>query len=746
MPSSICFDSETRSFTLRLKTSAYLLKILPDGEVMHAGFVPLPEGAAPSLAPARLADYGDPNYVWEAQAQPFEYPAFGDISHHEVAFKASFPSAPGQLQPGEAPNLPVRDVRLRYHGHEIRNDAQPLGAPAHGRPAKNNGPRETLLLRLKDAAYDFWVTLCYRLTPEHDLIERWVEIKNGTRENVEIDIADFGVLHLPPGRYEATRAAGGWAREFVAERHRLEQGTFVLDQRGLNTGHASNPFFLVNECGKAGEESGTVHFGAIAWSGNWRLRFEALPTGPCRVFAGYEASDFALTLAPGESHLTPACLFGCSPAGRGGASRRLHAFIRERVLPGFADDEFRPVLYNSWEATYFDLSLEKQSELARIAASVGIELFVVDDGWFGARRNDRAGLGDWVVSPRVFPEGLKPLIDEVRRLGMKFGLWVEPEMVNPDSDLYRAHPDWVLHFPGRPRTEKGYRNQLILDFGRPEVVDHIFGVLDSLVRENGIDFFKWDMNRYVTEPGSVAGKAIWRRHVEGLYRILDRLRKNHPRLDIQSCSGGGGRIDPGILARADQVWTSDNTDARDRVFIEDGFSLAYPARVMESWVTHDTNHQTGMSHSLDLRFDAAMRGALGIGSAINQLSPGDLEIYRNKIAFYKKIRPVVQGGDLYRLQTASESGCSIWLTVLPDASRAVYSAIVLAQLQGIYLAPQRLRALDAAASYAVIDEQGRELGRYPGWQLMSLGLPGDSGYSGLGCATRSRTLLLEKTG
>lgn len=458
---------------------------------------------------------------------------------------------------------------------------------------------------------------------------------------------DFGVLNLRAGRYELVRVAGNWAREFVPVSQGLEAGTFVLDQRGLNTGHAANLFFLVHERGDATEEAGVVYFGAMAWSGNWRLRFESLPSGACRIFAGYEASDFGLTLGAGEMHRTPAVVFGCTDAGRGGASRALHRFTRERVLPGRAPGEPRPVLYNSWEATGFDLSLENQTALARTAAAVGVELFVVDDGWFGARRHDRAGLGDWTVSADVFPDGLRPLADEIRRLGMQFGLWFEPEMVNPDSDLYRAHPEWVLHFPGRPRIEQ--RNQLILDFGRPEVVEYLWAQMDARVREIGIDFIKWDMNRYAYQPGSVAGKRIWQRHVEGVYGLMDRLRAAHPRLAIQTCSGGGGRIDLGILARTDQAWVSDNTDAHDRAFIQEGFSFAYPACVLESWVTEEKNPQTGRLSSLDLRFDVSMRGALGIGSHLNELSPADLESYRRKIAFYKKIRPIVQGGDLYRL-------------------------------------------------------------------------------------------------
>jgi alpha-galactosidase len=490
----------------------------------------------------------------------------------------------------------------------------------------------------------------------------------------------------------------------------------------------------------ATEETGTVYFGALAYSGNWSLRFESLLTRALRVHGGYEPSDFAMTLGPGESHTTPAFVLGCSHEGRGGASRRLHAFTRDYVLPEPRNGDLRPVLYNSWEAVYFDMSFESQAQLARKAAAIGIELFVIDDGWFGGRRNDSAGLGDWVVSSDVFPSGLNPLIEEVKSLGMRFGLWVEPEMVNPDSDLYRAHPDWVLHFPGRPRTEQ--RNQLILDFGRPEVVEYIWELLDRLVRDHDITFFKWDMNRYASEPGSPAGKLIWLKHVAGVYSIMDRLRAAHPRLEIQSCSGGGGRVDLGILARTDQVWTSDNTDAYDRVRIQDGFSLAYPPRTMECWVTHEVNHQTGRAASLDLRFDVAMRGALGVGTSLNKLSDEELATYAEKIAFYKRIRPTVQTGRLYRLHTSENE--STWFVVSEDGNRGVYSAIVISQLQGYYRAPSRLPGLHDNLKYAVIDEHGAVLGQWSGFQLGTLGLPGDTRFGGLNCAIRSRTLMVEK--
>jgi alpha-galactosidase len=323
------------------------------------------------------------------------------------------------------------------------------------------------------------------------------------------------------------------------------------------------------------------------------------------------------------------------------------------------------------------------------------------------------------------------LIEEVHRLGMQFGLWVEPEMVNPDSELYRAHPDWVLHFPGRPRTE--WRYQLILDFGRREVVEHIYAMLEKLLRDHAIDFIKWDMNRYATEPGSVAGQAIWRDHTAGVYEVMDRLRRAFPRLQIESCASGGGRVDLGILARTDQVWTSDNTDALDRIRIQEGYSLAYPARAMEAWVTHATNLQTGRVSSLSLRFDVAMRGSLGIGASLNELDDAELADYASYIAFYKRIRHVVQNGRLYRLQRVEEHGTSVIEYVAADGREAVCSVAVLDYQQGWVRPPAPLRDLDPAALYAVTDRHGAEVYRASGFELMTVGIPGDAsggpGYS-----------------
>lgn len=732
----IHYNSETRTFNLVLATSVYAFQVDAVGRLVHLAWAPRP--ADDHVIDGRNG-YEDTESVvsFRHQNQCDEFLTFGDVTYHGVSLKASFASLPGPPAAHEALHLPIRDVRLRYAGHEIVTDSRPGLAPTHGLPTSDSSPRETLCVTLRDPVQPFTVTLCYRLTPEYDVLERWCELENTGQETISIETLDFGVLHLPRGTTELTSVFGGWAREFTVQRERLPVGSRLVEHRGLQTGHAANPFFLANRPGQAWEESGQVYFGALAYSGSWHMTAEHLPAGDVRIHGGYNPVDFSLALEPGQRHVTPAWVCGVSDAGWGGASRRLHAFARQRVLPrapGWAEE--RPILYNSWEATLFDLSYAGQVELARKAAAIGVEMFCVDDGWFGARRTEYAGLGDWVVSPEVFPDGLDPLIDEVHRLGMRFGIWVEPEMVNPDSDLYRQHPAWVLHFPGRPRSEA--RWQLVLDFGRPEVVAYIFDVLDRLLSQHAIDFIKWDMNRNVTEPGSAAGQAIWRRHTEAVYSIMDRLRRQFPHLSIESCSGGGGRIDLGILARTDQFWTSDNTDAFDRIRIQEGCSLVYPAMAMEAWVTDVPNLQTGRISPLSLRFDVAMRGALGIGANLNHLNQAELDECARFITFYKRLRRVVQQGNLYRLQRLEECGVSIVQYVLPDRREAVYSVAVYDRQVDQFRPPAPLKGLNPAATYSALDRHGQEVYRASGFELMTRGILGESGM-GIGY---SRTLHL----
>jgi alpha-galactosidase len=493
-----------------------------------------------------------------------------------------------------------------------------------------------------------------------------------------------------------------------------------------HTGHNLNPWFAIDS-GDAEEEHGRVWFGALAWSGNWRISVEQTPYQQVRVTGGFNTFDFAYPLNPGQSLETPQFYAGFTNEGFGGASRMLDKLELESIEPGGLNARVRPVLYNSWEATEFNVSEEGQKALADKAAKLGIELFVVDDGWFGARNNDRAGLGDWVVNPKKFPHGLKSLIEHVNKLGMDFGLWVEPEMVNPDSDLYRAHPDWVMNFPGRPRGE--LRHQLVLNLARDDVRDYIFSVLDRLASEYNIRYFKWDMNRTFSEPGwpemaADEQKKLWVKYVWNLYDILKRLRAKHPNLEIESCSGGGGRVDLGILRYVDEFWTSDNTEAFDRLRIQEGFSQAYAAKLMSAWVTDVPNMNT-RSTPLQYRFLVAMQGALGVGANLNKWTDADFSLATRLIGGYKNVRHTVQQGRLYRLLSPRTNDTTANQYVAQDGADSVLFAFRHSQEYNTLPPLVYLKGLEERSVYRVESIDGKLSGGaadYSGAYLMHHGL------------------------
>jgi alpha-galactosidase len=359
------------------------------------------------------------------------------------------------------------------------------------------------------------------------------------------------------------------------------------------------------------------------------------------------------------------------------------------------------VLYNSWYATEFNVDEAGQEMLADKAANIGVERFVVDDGWFGQRSDDHAGLGDWYVNPTKFPHGLKPLIDHVHSLGMDFGLWVEPEMVNPDSDLYRKHPDWAMHFNGRPRTES--RHQFVLNMARDDVKEYTFHWLDALLSNNDIAFLKWDYNRYFTEPGWPEvpvedQRSLWVKYMQNVYETIDRLRQKYPKLEIETCASGGGRVDLGMLHRTDQAWTSDNTEAFDRLTIQEGFSYAYAPHVMMDWVT---DASSGFSVSLKFRFLVAMQGALGVGANLGKWQQEDFALARDMIGYYKSVRATVQNGSLYRLASSRQAEFSASEYVAEDGSQAVLYAFLHSQRLGQPVPRVELRGLEENAVYRI---------------------------------------------
>lgn len=558
---------------------------------------------------------------------------------------------------------------------------------------------DKLELGFRDRNYPLDVTLHYRVHGDSDVIERWTVVRNAGDEPVTLLRTDSAAWALPPLRdYRLSHVTGQWCAESQLRREQLPYGETVLTSRRGITSHHANPWVML-DAGEATEEHGRVWSATLAWSGSWRITAQRTPDGRAGFTGGVGHDGTNVPLAPGEEFTTPPFAGLCTDGGFGAASRAWHAYTIAHVLPH--PDEVAPVLYNSWEATGFDVDEVSQKALAERAAELGVELYVVDDGWFGARRSDRAGLGDWTPSPDRFPNGLTPLVDSVHRLGMGFGLWVEPEMVNPDSDLYRQHPDWVLHFPDRPRSE--LRNQLVLNFARRDVADWSYDWLTRLVGDHGIDFLKWDMNRAFSEagwPGQQDGAdRLGPQYVRNLYGVIDRLRADHPALRIESCSGGGGRVDLGILSRTDQAWASDNTDAADRMGIQHGYGQIYPARTMGSWVTDVPNQLTGRTVPLRFRFHVAMAGALGIGGDLTHWSEEELREGAALVAEYKQVRHLVQHGRLDRLSPPAEDAVSMVQYTAADASEALLLAYRRTSRHGAAQVPVRLRGLAPGARY-----------------------------------------------
>jgi alpha-galactosidase len=564
--------------------------------------------------------------------------------------------------------------------------------------------KEGFIVVLKDISRDIFVELHYTVDEATGILGRSAVITNRTKQPLTIEQAAAASWNLPSGAdYSLHYLSGRWAAEDSLNRQQILPGKTVLESRRGSTGHQNNPWFAIERGNSMNEETGEVWFGALAWSGSWSISIEQDQLRQVRVTGGYNPFDFSHHLAPGEQLSTPVFYGGYSRQGIGGASRALHRFELTRILPQAPKVRPRPIIYNSWEATGFNVNEAEQEALAEKAASLGIERFVMDDGWFGQRKDDHAGLGDWYVNPQKFPNGLKPLIDKVHSLGMDFGLWVEPEMVNPESDLYRKHPDWVLNFAGRPRSES--RNQLVLNLARQDARDYVFEFLDNLLSTNDIAFLKWDYNRNWSEPGwdAVATdeqKEVYVKYVENLYSILRELRAKHPKVEIESCSGGGGRVDLGVLSFTDEVWPSDNTDPFDRLTIQDGFTYAYTPGVMMAWVTDSPNWVNKRTTSVEYRFLSSMQGSLGVGANLDKWTPEDFAVAKDMIAAYKQVRETVQHGSLYRLISPQHnSEYSATESVSLDKQQAVLFTFLHSSQKGYPFPRVYLRGLDPTRQY-----------------------------------------------
>ena len=542
-----------------------------------------------------------------------EYTVFGGTMYRESDLKVVFPDK-------------CREIELEFVNAEAENNE--------------------LTVVFKDKVYPLQIALKYAINDNDDIITRWVEVTNKGEEKIVLDRVFSGELTLPSQYpYKIKNTNGSWGGEYVETESELEGGALVFDSKRGTTGHNQSPYFIAHQ--NADEKQGDVYFGTLAYSGSFKVLCTRDLFYKTRVSMGLNDHDFKYELKGGETFTAPKFFCGYT-VGFGEMSRQMNRFAVNHVLPKQFNNKILPVLYNSWEATEFDVNVLHQTALAKRAAKMGCELFVMDDGWFGKRNHDRAGLGDWYVNRVKFPRGIDELIKNVNKLGMDFGLWFEPEMVNPDSDLFREHPDWAYHYD--TRTANTLRHQLVLNMTRKDVQDYIFERMDEMLTNHNIKYIKWDMNRPLSETGAEnldCPQELWYRHTQAVYDIVDKLKEKHPDVCIESCSSGGGRSDYGALLHFDQVWPSDNTSSIDRMMMQKWFTYLRPTKVMRAWVTDINWYNPPMS--LDFRFHVAMQGALGVGGNLTKYGLKDLACAKKNIELYKEIRHLVQFGDLYRV-------------------------------------------------------------------------------------------------
>lgn len=541
-----------------------------------------------------------------------EFPVYGGLRYKEVCLKAEF------YDKG-------REIVYKYLGYDILENE--------------------LIIKLVDDYYKLNINLHYKVYEEYDLIERWTTLENNSEHDIKIERLYSAQFHIPYEGLNFSNVHGHWGAEQQRFVQKVNYGKiYVENRRGIST-HNHNPYFILDK--DANETSGEVYFGAFKLSGNFSGIVEQTQYGETLVQFGINPHDFEFNLKSKESFKTPSILAGYSATGFETMSHNFHNFAKDNVLR----KGLRPVLYNSWEATEFKVNCDEQIKLAKKAKDIGVELFVVDDGWFGERDSINNGLGDWYVNRKKFPNDLNPLIEEVKNNGMKFGIWLEPEMVNPLSQLYKEHPDWIYHFENRPTDTS--RGQYVLNITKEEVKEFVFNTLDELLSKYDIDYIKWDANRPISQSG--VDKSIWYNHIMALYDIVNRLKVKHEDVLFEACASGGGRIDYGILGIFDDFWTSDNTDALDRLTVQESYSYIYPIKAMRAWVTDCPNFLSNRNIPLRFRYHSAMMGTLGIGSNILKFNDEEIEMSKKLIEEYKEIRDVIQEGDFYRLENTSKN-------------------------------------------------------------------------------------------
>lgn len=663
---AITFHEQSKEFHLTNGKISYIMEIMANGQMEHLyfgraitdreSFHHLHEEEPRSLMAVNVPEPGTLSLEFARQ----EYPSYGTGDYRS-------PAVTVQQENGS------RISAFTYVSHEIFPGKKSI-APLPSTYVEQDEEAETLEITLHDPVTDTDLVLSYTIYRDYPVVTRHARFFHMGKERIILDRALSASVEFSDMNFEMVQLSGAWSRERYVKNRKLEMGIQAIQSLRGASSSEQNPFLALKRP-EATEQQGEVYGFSLVYSGSFLAQVEVNTHEMTRVMMGIQPETFSWELHAGESFQTPEVVMVYSGRGLNGMSQTFHRLYRTCLMRGEWRDKVRPILLNNWEATYFDFTEEKILAIAGKAKEAGAELFVLDDGWFGARNDDYRGLGDWYVNLEKLPDGIRGLSEKVEELGLKFGLWVELEMVNKDSDLYRAHPDWVIGVPGR--FESHSRHQHVLDYSRKEVVDAIYEMISRVIRDARISYIKWDMNRYITEPFSRGGSPadqgkMMHRYILGVYDLYTRLTTEFPHILFESCASGGARFDPGMLAFAPQTWTSDDTDGAERVKIQYGTSMVYPLVSMGSHVSAVPNHQLYRKTPLDTRANVAYFGTFGYELDLNLLSDEEFEQVKDQITFMKKYRNLIQlDGDFYRLQSPFEGNDAAWMVVSQDKSTAL---------------------------------------------------------------------------
>ncbi len=706
----IYFDQEKNCFTLQMEHSTYIMGLAGD-YLGHVYF-----GRKVSNAAGRTLLRED-SYSY-MKGNPGDKCTFMDGFPFEYAFGGTGDFRPSSIEVRNSGGFLGCELKFRDYRIFKRKKKLP------GLPATFGTEEDTASLEidLEDPVLGLTVTLSYSIFSGLDTIARSVRVENAGSEKLTLEKAMSACIELPWDNREIVTLAGTWARERHVDRRPIGHGRVeVGSKRGISS-HQEHPFMAIVS-DDAGETSGEVYGFSFVYSGSFTMETERTQHDMLRVGVGIGEDNFRWGLAPGESFTAPEALLTYSAGGFGEMSRTFHEVFRKHLIRSPYLHKKRPILINNWEATYFDFNLDKLLEIARVAKTAGIEMLVMDDGWFGHRSSDNSSLGDWVVNENKLPGGMAALANALNDMGMELGVWFEPEMVSPDSDLYRAHPDWALQIPGREASL--CRTQYVLDLTRKEVRDYVVDSVAKVLHSANIRYVKWDMNRPLTDIGSreTAGGEILHRYMLGVYELQERLLAEFPDLLLENCSSGGARFDPGMLYYSPQIWCSDDTDAIERLSIQEGTILIYPPSVVGAHVSICPNHIVGRTTNLSTRGIVALSGTFGYEMDITRMSEEELSEIREQTGLYHEVNDIVREGDFYRIKGVSglykrknDRPSYAWMSVTKDRSEALLSYVQ--ERGGANLRPEvlYLQGLKEDAVYALPD--GRE---YRGDELMYTG-------------------------